>query len=308
MDIIRREIKQLLVQFEGELGYPGVKGNDYHVVLDGMHQQATRIDVPYPEGSASWHAFNLGTNYALLCYPKLPLEVRVYTGILTWLGVIIDDAAAKDPEEWYQFIPRFHAAAGHPDNGLAQEFDRWLRLTYRYYSLTVANFIVSSWLDFVNTSALEGSDVPRVTRTAGGQNWPYYLRMKNSIAEGYAWMTFPKEICPDVPCYIEAVADMSKYIAFVNDVFSFYKEECACETDNYMHTRTFYEDVGVLGVLKKVIKESLDAHRRISLVLEGKEPYMGLWLDHALGYVGMHTTSERYRLLDLGLSESLPKS
>ncbi|TGJ83995.1 hypothetical protein E0Z10_g4778 [Xylaria hypoxylon] len=319
-DKIGNKLKPLLVQFEKELfnqyilimataevGYTSAKGNDYHALFDAMHVQATRIGIPYPEGSHSWHAFNVGASYALLCYRNLPLEVRVFAGILTWLAVLIDDGAQKDPEEWYQFIPRFHTAVRHP-SALAQEFDRWLRTAYQHYPPVAANFIVSAFLNFVNASALEGGEVPKVTPTTGGRGWPYYLREKNSISEGYAWMTFPKAICPDVSCYIEAIADMTKYICFTNDILSFYKEECACDRDNYMHIRTSYEDVSVFEVFKKVIEENLDAHRRITLVLEGKEPYAKHWHDHVLGYVGMHKTTARYKLRDLGLDESLPKS
>ncbi|KAF2971951.1 hypothetical protein GQX73_g1538 [Xylaria multiplex] len=306
-DEIANKLKPLLVQFEKELGYNSAQGNDYHVLFGAMNAQATRIGIPYPEGSRSWHAFNVGATYALLCYRNLPLEVRVFAGILTWLAVLIDDIAQKDPEEWYQFIPRFHASTRHP-SALAREFDCWLRTAYEHYPPVVANFIVSSFLNFVNTSALEGGEVPKVTHTAGGRFWPNYLREKNSIAEGYAWMTFPKAICPDVSCYIEAIADMAIYISFTNDILSFYKEECEGDKDNYMHNRTSYEDVSVFEVFEKVIREGLDAQRRIMLVLDGKEPYAKYWNDHALGYMGMHKTTERYKLRDLGLDEILQKS
>ncbi|GAW17861.1 hypothetical protein ANO14919_073280 [Xylariales sp. No.14919] len=302
---IGSKLKPLLVRFEKELGYKGADGSDYHAVFEAMHLEATRIGIPYPEGSHSWHSFNVGATYGLLCYRSLPLEVRVFAGILTWLAVLIDDGAQQDPEQWYQFVPRFHASAGHP-NALAQEFDIWLRNAYQHYSPAVANFIVSAFLNFVNTSALEGGEVPKVTPTVGGRSWAYYLREKNSISEGYAWMTFPKAVCPDVSCYIETMADMIRYICFTNDIFSFYKEECASDRHNYMHIRASYEDFGVFEVFEKVIEETLDAQSRITLSLAGKEPYAKYWREHALGYVGMHTTTARYKLRDLGLGESLP--
>ncbi|KAJ2988178.1 hypothetical protein NUW58_g4118 [Xylaria curta] len=321
-DEIGHKLKPLLVKFEQDplsvkidqftnfvttaVGYTSVgSGNDRHALHEGMHLAADRIGIPYPKGSHSWYSFQAGANYGYLCYANLPLEARIYAGIFTWLAILVDDGANKDPEEWHQFVPRFLTASEHHNN-VAQEFDRWLRLSYQHYSPVVANFIITSSLNFVNACALEGSEMPKMTRTAGGESWAYYIRDKNGVAEAYAWMTFPKAVCPDVSCYMEAVPDMAREICFTNDILSFYKEECVRETDNYMHNRASYEDVSVYEVLRRVIEENVEAHRRIALVLKGKEPYAQLWNDHALGFVAYHKITERYRLQDLGLDERLP--
>ncbi|KAI0550933.1 isoprenoid synthase domain-containing protein [Xylaria curta] len=305
---IGHKLKPMLVHYEKALGYTGAKaGNDHRALFEGLHREAARIGIPYPEGSKSWYSFHAGANYGYLCYRNLPLEIRIYTGIFTWLAILVDDGANKDPEEWHQFVPRFLAGdEGQHHSDLAREWDRWLRQSYRFYSPVVANFIITSGLNFVNACALEGSEVPKMTRTKGGESWAYYFRDKNGIAEAYSYMTFPKAICPDVACYMEAVPDMNRWICFTNDIFSFYKEECAMETDNYMHHRASYEDVSVYEVLRQVIEEADDAYRRIALVLEGKEPYARLWNDHALGFVTFHTVTERYKLRDMGLDEKLP--
>ncbi|KAI1130161.1 isoprenoid synthase domain-containing protein [Nemania abortiva] len=306
-DVMKHELTPLLMKFEEAMGYTNAVGKDYAALFEALHLRASRIGVPYPEGSHSWHAFQTGANYAYLCYPNLPLELRVYSGIFTWLAIIVDDGGKKDPEEWHQFIPRFLAGAAQ-HNRLAQEWDRWLRLAFEYYSPTAANFIITSSLNFTNACALEGSELPQMTRTAGGENFADYLRDKNGLAEAYAWMTFPRTACPNISSYIEAVPDIIKYICFTNDILSFYKEERVLETDNYMHIRASYEGTGVNEVLRQVIEETVSAHRRIALVLDGKEPYGQLWSDHALGFIAFHKTSERYKLREIGLNESLPKS
>ncbi|KAJ8112541.1 hypothetical protein ONZ43_g5372 [Nemania bipapillata] len=263
--------------------------------------------IPYPEGSASRYAWQAGSNYAYLCYRNLPLEPRIYTGIFTWLAIMVDDGANKDPGEWHQFIPRFLTGARH-HSLLAQEWDRCIRRCYQYYSDIAANFITTSALNFTNACALEGSEVPKMTRTAGGESWAYYFRDKNGVAEAYSWMTFPKAVCPEVSWFMEAIPDMNRYICFTNDLFSLYKEECAWEKDNYMNIRASYQKADVYKVARQVAEETADAHRSIMLVLEGKDPYAQLWQDHALGFIAFHTTSERYKLRDLGLNENLPSS
>ncbi|KAJ8133476.1 hypothetical protein O1611_g150 [Lasiodiplodia mahajangana] len=305
INVIKPELAPMLANFEKSMGYTKAVGVDRDALYGAMHLAARRIGVPYPEGSISWHAFNVGANYAYVCYPNLPLEFRLWPGIYTWLATTVDDDAYKNPEEWSQFVPRFFTGTKQ-HNSVAQEFDRWLRLSYEYYSPTIASSIITASLNFVNATVLEGSEVPKMVRTAGGENWAYYFREKTGIAEVYSLMTFPKTLCPEMSQYMEALPDMMKYINFTNDVFSFYKEECAQETDNYVHSKAAYEGVDAYEMLRRIIEETLSAQRRIKLVLEGKEPYAQLWNDHALGFIAFHKVSDRYKLRDLGLDESLP--
>ncbi|TGJ84776.1 hypothetical protein E0Z10_g3974 [Xylaria hypoxylon] len=120
---IGRVLRPLIAQFDADLNYTGAKsGDDLEGLLRGMHEQAIKIGIPYLKGSHSWYSFNVGVYYAhihriklsrlslnlrQLCYPSHPLDVRVYTGIYTWLAVLVDDGACKDPNQWQDFIIRF---------------------------------------------------------------------------------------------------------------------------------------------------------------------------------------------------------
>ncbi|KAI0533288.1 isoprenoid synthase domain-containing protein [Xylaria digitata] len=296
-------LRPLIAQLDADLNYTGAKsGDDLEGLLRGMHEQAIKIGIPYLEGSHSWYSFNVGVYYAHLCYPSHPLDVRVYTGIYTWLAVLVDDGACKDPKQWQDFMIRFQTGVNQV-TPLAQAWADYLRLSYKFYSPIVANFIITSSLNFTNANALEGSELPRMARTRGGENWPYYLRDKDGVSEAYVWMTFPKALYPDISSYMEAIPDMNKYISFTNDILSFYKEEKAGEKDNYMHSRAFYEGKDIYTVFKEVIQEDVDAHRRVELVLRGREPYARAWNEHAMGFVAMHKAMDRYRLWELGLGE-----
>ncbi|KAI0869874.1 isoprenoid synthase domain-containing protein [Hypoxylon argillaceum] len=305
---IGRLLTPLIAKFDADLNYTGaISGDDLEGLLRGMHEQAIKIGIPYPEGSHSWYSFNVGVYYAHLCFPSHPLNIRVYTGIYTWLAVLVDDGACKDPNLWQNFMIRFQTGLEQVTL-LAQAWADYLRLSYKYYSPIVANFIVTSSLNFTNANALEGSELPFMSRTTGGKNWPYYLRDKDGLSEAYVWMTFPKELYPDISSYMEAIPDMNKYISFTNDILSFYKEEKAGEEDNYMHSRASYEGKDIYTVFKEVIQENIDAHRRIQVVLCGREPYGRAWHEHAMGFVAMHKAMGRYRLHELGLGESYTDS
>ncbi|GAP89852.1 putative longiborneol synthase [Rosellinia necatrix] len=308
MDDIGPKIRPLLVHFKETLGYTTARAvNNRDAIYEGMRREADAMGIPYPEGSQTWVSFETGVNYACFCFAGLSLGARIFAGILTWVAIIVDDSAKADAEQWYQFTPRFLAGAKQP-NVIAQGWDRCIRQSYQHYSPIAANFIITSCLNFTNASALEGAEIPKMTRTAGGQSWPYYIRDKNGLAEAYAWMTFQKETCPDFSNFIQVIPDMAKYLCLANDVLSFYKEECSRETDNYMHDRASCEGISVYEVFRQVVEEVANVHHGISLALRGKTPYAEVWHDHALGYVSMHTTSSRYRLRDLGLDEVAPQS
>lgn len=79
----------------------------------------------------------------------------------------------------------------------------------------------------------------------------------------------------------------------------------AGEKSNYIHNRAFAETKDVYQVFEAVVKDILEAHRRIILVVgeNDKENYYQAWLDHAMGYVAFHRSLERYRLREIGLGE-----
>ncbi|KAK7963559.1 hypothetical protein PG988_010533 [Apiospora saccharicola] len=305
---MKTKIRGLISQFLEDIDYNGpVKGDDFDGLLQGMHNQARELGIPYPEGSRPWYCFTVGLHYARFCFPRHPLDLRIHIGIFTWLVTQVDDQAGKDPDEWGQFVSRFHAREPQP-SPVARALDANLLGIRTWYEPLVASFIVISTLNFVNATTLEGAvfNSPNWSPTVGAVRWPYFFRDKDGLSEAYSYFTYPRSLYPDVACYVEAVPDMIMYINFVNDIMSFYKEELAGEKSNYMHNRAFAESKDAYQVYETVVGEALELSRRIILVLggNGKEKYLRAWLDQARGYVTFHRTLERYRLRELGLGES----
>ncbi|KAI1485226.1 isoprenoid synthase domain-containing protein [Biscogniauxia mediterranea] len=305
IDEAEQIMRPLIKQFTSLIKYDGIDSScddDVDRLVQGMHEEAAIIGIPYPEGSHSWYCFKAALYYVRFCFPRHSLDARIYTGIFTWISIMVDDGANEDPEEWQYFIHRFHAGLKH-HSPLAQAWADILRLAFKFYSPTVANFIITSSLNFTNANVLEGSEVLKMTPTAGGEGWSWYLRDKNGIAEAFTLLTFPKDRYPDMSNFMEAIADMNKYLCFTNDILSFYKEEKAGEKDNYIHVRAAYAGKDVLSTLQDVIEEDVNCVRRIQLVVRGREPYAQALHDHIMGFVRFHTTAERYRLAEVGLGE-----
>ncbi|QGI86738.1 hypothetical protein CEK25_013467 [Fusarium fujikuroi] len=107
-----------------------------------------------------------------------------------------------------------------------------------YWDPLIANFIVTASLNFLNSNALEARDeFHTIELTKADRSWAWFLREKDGVGEAYAWFTFPKALCPDISLFLEVVPDLSIWIGLTNDVLSFYKEEMAGETHDYIHNR-----------------------------------------------------------------------
>jgi len=81
-------------------------------------------------------------------------------------------------------------------------------------------------------------------------------------------------------------------LRFPKFLFSFYKEELAGETQNYVHLRAKYENKSPLCVLQDMSNEIVEACARVSRVVEGKgkieevvkELIQGYWYVFSLFY------------------------
>ncbi|KAK2126224.1 isoprenoid synthase domain-containing protein [Fusarium oxysporum II5] len=232
-----------------------------------MRTYADNTGVPYKEGSHSWLMFKVGYLYPVVCFPCHPFKVQVYIGIYSWLGLLLDDQAAEYLEEFSMFHERFCADEKQPIP-LLQGWADLMRLTFRYWGPLVANFTVTSSLNFLNLMLLRPersstrSSAPRPAEAGHG------FFEKDGGGETCAWFTFPKELCPDISLFLEVVPDISMCIGLTNDALSFYKEEKA-----------------------------------VRLALKGWEPYLKLLNSHLLGYIAFHKLKSRYRLWEVGLGE-----
>ena len=104
-----------------------------------------------------------------------------------------------------------------------QAFEKQLRLSYKLYHPVVANLIVCSSFNLLTATALAARDgIKNKSRhpSKGGNSFSWYMRERGGVGEGYSWFTFPKSQYPDLDIPIEAIDDMTRFIAFVNDVLS----------------------------------------------------------------------------------------
>ncbi|KAJ7156090.1 isoprenoid synthase domain-containing protein [Mycena crocata] len=299
-------LRPLISAFLRDLNYRSPQKAENNALLEAMNVKAAQIGVPYAD-SHSQKCFENGYSVAANNFPGHPLEVQLYIATYTWLAFVIDDTTSSMADDVAHFQERFYAGEKQPTL-LLQGFAEVLRSTYDHFDNVVSNFIILSSLAFINSNVLETRPEFRAMKaTKGGVKWSYYFRDKEGLPEAYAYFTYPKALYPDIGEFLEAIPDMGIFINLTNDILSFYKEEKAGETKNYLHHRASYEKKPVLSVLECVITEAVEAFKRTEVILCGRGIYEAAWQTHVRGYLAMHKSNYRYRLGEIGLEESWSK-
>jgi hypothetical protein len=83
-----------------------------------------------------------------------------------------------------------------------------------------------------------------------------------------------------------------------SDIFSFYKEEIAQETANFIHERAAVTEKSIYAVLFELVDESVMVTRNVRNVLVGDKE-RNAWERFAAGYLAFHKNTPRYCLTDI---------
>ncbi|KAK6064484.1 hypothetical protein SCUP234_12993 [Seiridium cupressi] len=295
------DLSMLLSQFIQDVGYKGAPNSYDKALFEAMVKRAGQIGIPITPNSKSWHLFKYEYTYPCVCFPDFPLDVKVYVGLYSWIGLFIDDEGhTKEVEE---FQRRFTAGEEQPTLVLRAWADI-INECYSYYDPLSANLIVTSSLYFTTMTNLDHrKEFQGRLPAKHAQDYPLYIRDRSGIGEAFALFTFPKAQFPDLSKYLEAVPNMIAYIGFTNYILSFYKEEKAGEMDNYVRTMSMYESKEPILVLKDLATKVFVALDRIRSIMNGKAEYANACDKHEKGYVAFHTLSRRYKLYEIGLGE-----
>ncbi len=94
---------------------------------------------------------------------------------------------------------------------------------------------------------------------------------------------------------------MCQFINFTNDVLSFYKEECAGETNNLISLLADTRGEPKRKVLRSVVEQCIQAHKNTLCILSRHEGVRRAYEEFVKGYLAFHLGAERYRLSELNL-------
>jgi len=201
-------------------------------------------------------------------------------------------------------------------------FTAHLNKLWEYFHPIAANAAVSAYVDFASACYLE-SMTEGMNISPAAAHYPDYVRLKSGIADFYAFVIWPAAQFPDIRTYVLAIPAISRFISefgltsssawfnlhpdIVNDILSFYKEELAGETVNYVHLlRAVHHKATGLEVVDDLVNEAIDLSKEIGTILTGETKEA--WERWKTGYITCHLCDDRYKLSELCLIEKTERA
>ncbi|KAH9944601.1 isoprenoid synthase domain-containing protein [Amylocystis lapponica] len=221
------------------------------------------------------------------------VQIALYTSLLTSM----DHPEIMGSLPFDRLHDKLFAGTLQTESDMFGHLSRILMGMWNHYPRFAASSILRSTLQYINVTILENETRNAVLSTQA-LSFVEYRRDSSGISDAYASFIWEKSRFPDVQVYIRVLPDVGKYINYVNDILSFYKEELAGETGNYIHDRATISRKTAHETLHEVIDETVDALCRVRDVL-GEGEARDAWENFARGYIGFHTGSPRYRLQEI---------
>ncbi|CAM1510697.1 Fc.00g010320.m01.CDS01 [Cosmosporella sp. VM-42] len=252
---------------------------------------------------------NSKNQFAMACYVAAdftsshPLEYQVLVAQLTIFFFHAEDILEHKPDVLRHL--QLNVATGQPcGDPVLDWYARELtpRL-WKHFDPLVANMIVVACYDFIN-----GIGIELLTKddqlNPQAPNFPDWLRFKTGLSPMYALLALARASDPKLPTggfekFIQTIPDIIVFTNIANDVISFYKELLAGEKGNYIDMRAQKEGVDVVAALRTLADEGICVRERVLGALADEPEYRANFDAYAKGITHFHTSSPRYRLVEL---------
>jgi len=234
-----------------------------------------------------------GVDVAITSYRAASVEQQVDIALFTFLACLFDDAVIG-VQTMRDFVPRFQEGRGqtHPMLTRFQEMTLKLRT---YCPPATANTLVTSVMEYANMDVfLEQESLQLASPEAA--EYVEYMRMKHGMPELYAALIWPRDLCPNPTAYVQAMPAAFRYVNYVNDLFSYYKEARDGETANYLSLYGKVHGKTTDQTLMHLVDVITSAYHAIREILKEDTAERSAWEHFAAGYVQFHVQSRRYRL------------
>ncbi|KAG6844327.1 hypothetical protein H0H87_007733 [Tephrocybe sp. NHM501043] len=225
---------------------------------------------------------HLAASLIELAFKDCTFEEKTNMALYNWFILYTDDASTKNVTPFVEFQQRFFRQEQQLDQVL-DAFADVLRRMCRQYSALFGNLFLSATFEFITATCAEpGIEALPVLR--GAKRFPTFLRDRTGLGVPYALMVYPNSRSMDFVTCFQALPDMNFWIAAINDLLSFYKEELAGETVNYIYNRAKVDNSNPLHVLLTIRDELLEASDNVTRALSGHAPAaLKAWKDFEAG-------------------------
>ncbi|KAK6450105.1 trichodiene synthase [Trichoderma asperellum] len=171
----------------------------------------------------------------------------------------------------------------------------------RHYGGYCQMTIVRSTIDFFQGCWIEQHNFKGFR---GSSDYPCFLRRLNGLGQSVGAFIWPIKLINEEKHFLEittAIAQVENWIAWTNDLFSFYKEYLV-ERDQTSLINNYVECEGITinQALAKLCKDTIRSSEEIIQVFHDKDPKMYEILTcYMQGYITWHLSDDRYRLFEL---------
>ncbi|KAH9846352.1 terpenoid synthase [Lenzites betulinus] len=223
---------------------------------------------------------------------------RYYIALYTACMLYGEDLGEHDPDAVTQFARRLVRG----DKQLSPIFDRLadlLKQAHLYWSDVGADAIITGTVDALTATAIEFATTGTPVAPSA-LRYPYYLRTRAGGGPQYTHFMFMRSWREKADSYLQILPEIEHWTLGAN--LSFYKEELAGETSNYVHLRADAEQVSPWSVLRELTEEVLDTARRIDEITAKDPELCALWNRYLQCYLEFSVRTPRYRLAELGLA------
>ncbi|KAJ3754703.1 isoprenoid synthase domain-containing protein [Lentinula raphanica] len=226
-----------------------------------------------------------GVCIAMTSYTHLEdKSAYVWLALYTACGIYCDDVFRKDTEAVALFCERLMRNQPQQDRALNAFAELILEISHHFPRVT-SNIMVTSTLNALNALLIE-DQTKGLPVSVYADNYPAFSRIMSGASEVYALAMFPPEI--PVGSYIQALPSLMIYIMNVNDILSFYKEELAEETVNHISLIASARGCSPRDAFQSLIDETVEAHQKITHILEPDPIALDAYRKFAAGFVYFH--------------------
>ncbi|KAI0352668.1 terpenoid synthase [Trametes cingulata] len=241
---------------------------------------------------------NASCNYVETVYGHTPSEHRRYIALYSACMLYADELGEQDPGAVMEFTRRFVRGEKQP-NDVFECLADVLKRAHELWPQFGADCIITGTLD-----ALAANHIECTTRAMEvkpfATRYPTYLRLRAGITAPFTHFVFPNCWRDTPESYIQILPEIDHWTLGAN--LSFYKEELAGETNNYIHLRAAAEQTSVDIVLRKLVEEVSDTALRVNMVAADDPELLEIWSRYMQCYLEFHLKTPRYRLAELGFS------
>lgn len=242
----------------------------------------------------------VGLNIAASAYHHLANDnVKVYIAFFTAFATYFDDTYPDDPDTVVgvaNFTKRFASLEKQPTKML-DNFVNLLAEAPQLFGEVAADFIVQGGLRYITALILEIRSKSEPTHKV--DRYALFLRDLSGMPEAYTVFIFPKDLPYNL--YIQALPLLCEVVNFMNDITSFYKEECENETHNLISLLAEARGEPKNETLRYLVERCIQAHERTLCILSPHEGVRSNYENFVKGYLAFHLGAKRYRLSELDL-------